>query len=524
MTMRPSPLITPILGVLTLFTGCTVGPDYRAPTLPIEASFHPTTQPAVVNASPINSARWWQTLHDPLLDHLIQQTVASNLDVRIAQSRVRQARAQLAYASGGQYPNASVSAAYAHNRLSKTAAPYNAFDIPGFPWEYDQYQAGFDASWELDIFGGTRRAIEASRADLAAQDADRQDILLSAMAEVARNYIDLRGYQRRYQIAQENLHAQRETLEVTQDRLKNGVGTDLDVARAQAQVAKTEARLPLLFRQQSQAMHRIATLTGQQPEALTAELAKPAPLPVPPPEIAIGVPAELLRRRPDIRRAERQLAAATARIGQATADLYPHFSLTGNFAMISADTNQLFDWRSRSFGIGPTVSWPIFDAGRLRRVIDIRSAQQEQALAEYERTVLGALEEVHNAIVTFATEQERHASLARAVAADKTAADVAQAQYRQGVVDFLNVLDAQRSLFESQDDLADSDRAVTTALVALYKALAGGWQPLHPADNRPQSRAPQQAGAELRSLKTETPPRILPQTSGHLENQHVHGN
>jgi NodT family efflux transporter outer membrane factor (OMF) lipoprotein len=308
------------------------------------------------------------------------------------------------------------------------------------------------------------------------------------MAEVARNYVDLRGYQRRYEIAQKNLAAQRETLEVTQDRLKKGVGTDLDVAQAEAQVAKTEARLPVLFRQESEAIHRIATLVAQQPEALTEELSKAAPAPVPPPEIAIGVPAELLRRRPDIRRAERQLAAATARIGQATADLYPKFSLTGNFMMISAETNQLFDWRSRSFGVGPTVSWPIFDAGRIRRVIDIRTAQQEEALASYERTVLGALEEVHNAIVAFATEQERHASLARAVAADRTAADVARAQYRQGVVDFLNVLDAQRSLFESEDELADSDRAVTTALVALYKALAGGWEPVTPPtqQTRPQ--------------------------------------
>jgi NodT family efflux transporter outer membrane factor (OMF) lipoprotein len=387
-----------------------------------------TTQPAVVNESPVVEARWWQTLHDPLLDELMGRVVESNLDVRIAQARVRQARAQLAYEAGGKYPQVNVSGAYAHDRLSKTAAPYNAFDVPGFPWEYNQYQAGFDASWELDVFGGTRRAVEAAGADLQAGEAEGQNVLLSVMAEVARNYVDLRGYQRRYEIAQKNLAAQRETLEVTQDRLKKGVGTDLAVAQAEAQVAKTEARLPALFRQESEAMHRIATLVGQQPEALTAELSKKAKAPVPPPEIAIGVPAELLRRRPDIRRAERQLAAATARIGQATADLYPKFSLTGNFMMISAQTNQLFDWRSRSFGIGPTVSWPIFDAGRIRRQIDVRTAQQEEALAGYERTVLGALEEVHNAIVAFATEQERHASLARAVAADRTAADVARAE------------------------------------------------------------------------------------------------
>jgi NodT family efflux transporter outer membrane factor (OMF) lipoprotein len=430
-------------------------------------------------------ARWWKTLGDPLLDRLMDRAVGANLDVKIAQSRVRQARAELAYASGGQYPTANVGAAYSHNRLSKTAAPYNAFDVPGFPWEYNQYQAGFDASWELDFFGGTRRGVEAARDNLAATAADGQTVLLSVMAEVARNYVDLRGYQRRFEIAQDNLKIQRQTLEVTLDRQKNGIVTQLDVAQAQSQVAKTEAQVPLLRRQQAQAIHRIALLLGRQPEALTDELSVIKPIPVPPPEIAIGLPAELLRRRPDIRHAERQLAAATARIGQATADLYPKFSLTGNFTMVSADTHDFFDWKSQSFGIGPSITWPIFDANRLRRVVDIRTAQQEQALAQYDRTVLSALEEVHNAIVDFATEQERNHALLAAVAADQTAVDVAWAQYRQGVINFLNVLDTQRSLYESQDQLADSDRAVTTSLVALYKALGGGWQPITPPSTQP---------------------------------------
>jgi multidrug efflux system outer membrane protein len=219
---------------------------------------------------------------------------------------------------------------------------------------------------------------------------------------------------------------------------------------------------------------------GLYPQQLEQELDQPVALPISPPQVAPGMPIDLLRRRPDIRRAERELAAATARIGLATADLYPRLSLTGNFNTVSAGTQDLFNWRSRSYGIGPTVTWPIFDAARLRRVVDVRTAQQEQALAQYQRTVLAALEEVHNAIVTFVTEQQRHRSLADAVAADRTAADVARAQYRQGVVDFLHVLDAQRSLFESEDRLADSDRAVTTALVALYKSLAGGWEPVTP--------------------------------------------
>jgi multidrug efflux system outer membrane protein len=475
-----------LLGLPALLCGCMVGPNYRAPVMPIEESFGATTQPAgsksgLVAQAPMAAAGWWRTLKDAELDRLMDRAMASNLDVKVAGFRVRQARATLAYAAGGRYPDANVDAGGSHDRLSKTAAPYNAFNVPGFPWEYNQYQAGFDAAWELDVFGGVRRSVEAAGADLSASIADQQSVLLSVMAEVARNYVNLRGYQHRYEIAQRNLSSQRETLELTQDRRKRGVVTELDVARAAAQVAKSESQLPLLRRQQAESIHRIALLLVQQPEALTEELSRMAPIPVPPPEIAIGVPAELLRRRPDIRRAERELAAATARVGQATADLYPRFSLTGNFAMISADTKDLFDWRSRSFGVGPSVSWPIFDAGRLRRAVDIRTAQQEEAMAEYERTVLGALEEVHNAIVTFATEQERRRSLVDEVAADRTAAEVAQAQYKQGVVDFLNVLDAQRSLFESEDQLADSDREVTTALVALYKALAGGWEPISSA-------------------------------------------
>jgi NodT family efflux transporter outer membrane factor (OMF) lipoprotein len=426
------------------------------------------------------SAEWWRTLNDPVLDDLMSRVVSSNLDLKIAHARMLQARAELAYANGGKYPDVNASAGYSYNRLSKNAAPYNAFDVPGFPWEYNQYQAGFDATWELDVFGGTRRAVEAAGAAADASAADNQSVMLSVMAELARNYIDLRGTQRRYQIAAGNLHNQQETLDVTRDRRKQGVVTELDVAQAASQVAKTQAELPILRQKESGAIRRIAVLLGQQPEALREKLSMVTPLPVPPPQIAIGVPAELLRRRPDIRRSERDLAAATARIGQAKADLYPKFSLVGNFNMMSENTHDFFDWNSRSFGIGPSVSWPIFDAGRIRSVVDVRDAQQQQALAQYERTVLGALEEVHNAISDFAAQQERRLALADAVTADQTAADVAQAQYKQGVVDFLNVLDAQRSLYESQDRLADCDRAVTTSLITLYKTLGGGWDRVTP--------------------------------------------
>lgn len=488
--MRWMTLLFSAAVVVLLDIGCVVGPNYRAPNPQIESSFNSsttapaiaasTTQPSTLVASPMTTARWWDSLHDAQLSALMERVAKSNLDVKIAEARVRQARAELAYASGTQYPEINVNGAYSHQRLSKTAAPYNAFDIPGFPWEFNQYQAGFDASWELDLFGGARRGVEAAQANAAASVFDRQDVLLSSMAELARNYVDLRGYQQREEIANRNLRNQQETLELTQDRRKQGLVTELDVARAQSQVARTQSQLPVLRQHQAEAIHRIAVLLGEQPEALTSELSTQQAVPVPPPQIAIGVPAELLRRRPDIRRAERELASATAQVGVATANLYPKFSLTGNFLMLSADTKDLFDWNSRSFGFGPTVSWPIFDANRIRSVIDVRNAQQEQAEATYERTVLGALEEVHNAIVAFASEQERRLALVHAVEADRTAAEVARGQYKQGVIDFLGVLDAERSLYESEDQLADSNRLVTTSLVSLYKALAGGWDPATP--------------------------------------------
>ena len=498
-----------VLAVLVLAVGgCAVGPNYRPPVSHFDSGFATaTTQPSSIVDGSVIGARWWRTLGDASLDGLMERAAASNLDVRAAGARVAQARAELAFANGGQLPTVNALANYSHNRLSRTAAPYNAFDVPGFPFDYNQYQAGFDASWELDVFGGVRRGVEGAQAASEASIANRENVLVTVMAEVARNYVDLRGDQRRLEIAEGNLRTQQETLEVTRDRRKQGVVTELDVAQAASQVAKTQATLPVLNRFASQAMHRIAVLLGQQPEALTAELAPHRPVPVPPAQIAVGLPAELLRRRPDIVAAERRLASATALIGVATADLYPRFQLVGSFTATSSDTADLFDFKSRSFGIGPSVSFPLFDAGRLRRLVDVRNAQADAALADYDRTVLGALEEAHDAIVTFVTEQQRHAALVDAVTADQTAADVSAAQYKQGLVDFLNVLDAQRSLFDSEDALADSDRAVTTALVALYKAIGGGWsldeRAAPPLANRPSTRPsdlPAESGSEQAAL------------------------
>jgi NodT family efflux transporter outer membrane factor (OMF) lipoprotein len=497
------------------------------------ATTGPTTGPTTQHSRPVARAiplvEWWTTFHDPQLDALIGRAVESNLDLREATSRVLEARAQRAIVFGNALPQVDFngqaakfrvsqngipipsgigsragggSAASSANGLGNVLSPQVARPKASSPGgssggggggssssssggginsilahhELDLYQLGFDASWEIDVFGGIRRGVEAANAELASSIEDRHDVLVSLLAEVARNYIDLRGFQRQQAIAEENLRTQQESLGLTQDKFKHGFATDLDVSRAAAEVATTASQIPALVNQQKQTIHALGLLLGQDPIALEAELSVSKPIPPVPSEVPIGVPAELLRRRPDIRRAERQLAAATARVGIATAELYPRFSLSGTFAFQSTKPKSLFDWNSRSFQIGPAIDWPIFNAGRLRAQVQVYGAREQQAEAAYEKTVLAALRDVENALTAYSTEQLRHDALVDAVKANTTAVDLANQQYRTGVADFLTVLDAQRNLFAAQDQLAQSDRTISTDLVALYKALGGGWE------------------------------------------------
>ncbi len=458
-----------ILGMAVLPAACTVGPDYRPPDLKTEPSYGPVA--AEQNAA----AAWWATLNDPVLNDLIATAAGNNLDLRQAEARIREARAQRAVVVGNDMPSLNVDGQYQHQRFSQNAAPFNAFNVPNFPWEFNLYQLGFDASWELDVFGGTRRAVEAAGAAVQASEEDRRAVLVSLLGEVARNYVELRGYQQERLLAQHNLDTQNQTLTLTRDRMNKGLSTELDVSRAAAQVATTAASVPVFERQEWQALHRIAVL-AHQPLEKVIYLREVAPIPSPPNSVVVGIPAELLRRRPDIRRAERQLASATARIGVAEAQLYPKFSLTGVFNLQSASIDDLFAWRSRAFSIGPTVTWPIFEAGRLRAVVNVRTAQQEEALVTYEQTVQSAIQEVRDALVAFTTERRRRASLSDAVAADADSVDLSSKLYAQGLTDFLTVLDAQRQLYQAQDQLAQSDTQLDSALIALYKALGGGWE------------------------------------------------
>jgi len=466
-----------IFAGLSLACGaCTVGPNYHPPEISVEGSYHGDAGAAGSSAG----AWWWMTLRDPALNALEAQAAENNLDVRQAQARVREARAERAVATGASAPSVNVGGQYQHERFSQNAAPFNAFDVPNFPWEFNLYQVGFDASWELDVFGGTRRAIEAVNANLQASEEDGHAVLVTLQAEVARNYIELRGYQNQRQIVQHSLEGQQQTLDITRDRLKQGVGSQLDVARASALVADTAARIPTYEREEWQSIHRLAILTNEPLEKLLT-LRQTAAIPAAPDGVLVGVPAELLRRRPDIRRAERQLASATARIGVAEAELYPKFSITGFFNLQSASVEDLLAWKSRAMSLGPTVSWPIFEAGRLRGVVAVRNAQQEQALLGYEQVVQNAIGEVRDEMIAFSTERQRHGSLTDAVRSNQEALDLAQQLYGQGLIDFLSVLDSQRQLFQAQESLSENDTQTVAAVVALYKALGGGWETGQPA-------------------------------------------
>jgi len=330
------------------------------------------------------------------------------------------------------------------------------------------------------VFGGEKRAVEAAGAELQASEEDLRDVLVSLLAEVALNYVELRSFQTRLSVAEANLDAQKKTYNITRWRRQAGLTTQLDVEQAKYSLEQTRAQIPGLETGIAQAKNRLAVLIGQHPGSLRDALAKRKPIPVAPLEVAVGVPADILRRRPDVRRAERRLAAQTAQIGVATADLYPRFSLFGSIGLEALSLGNLFSLGSRTHGMGATVAWPLFDAGAIRSNIEVQSALQEQALIRYEAAVLTALEDVENALIAYAKEQHRRQSLIEATGAARRAADLAQKQYSSGLIGFGDVLIAQRSLLSLQDQLAVSEGDVTSNLIALYKSLGGGWKSLMP--------------------------------------------
>jgi NodT family efflux transporter outer membrane factor (OMF) lipoprotein len=458
---------TPLaLATAALLAACTVGPDYRAPTTTVPAGFGGPEGDAAVR-QPV--AEWWTTFGDPTLDSLVDRAVRANPDLRAAQARIRAARARRGVVAADALPSVDAGAGASRSRTSDHISDY-----PGST--SDLFQAGFDAVWELDVFGGVRREVEAADADLAASVEDRRDVLVTLLAEVARDYVELRASQRQREIARANLRTQRETLALTRERQVGGVATDLDVARAETQVAATESTIPGFESSERVAAHALAVLLGEPPNALLGELSADAPIPGRPTEVPVGLPSDLLVRRPDIRRAERRLAAATARIGAAESDYFPSFSLTGAFGLASDGLGDFVDSGSRTASGGAAVRWRVLDFGRIEGNVEIRTAAEEQAAAEYEATVLAGLREVEDALVLYAKERERRDALARAERASARAFSLANQLWSAGSTDFLSVLDAQRNLFLAQDALVQSDRRAALDLVALYKALGGGWE------------------------------------------------
>ena len=454
-----------VAGVLVLAAGCAVGPDYERPKTETPAAWGETADTSAADLS-----SWWTLFHDDTLNSLVDRALKANLDLRIAAGRVHEARAQLGVVVGGLFPEIDADAYYSKSRLSPNAQP---FPIPLYQ---SRYHLDLDASWELDLFGALQRGYEAASADYQSWIENRRSVLVILLGDVARNYVGLRGNQLVAGVLRQNVASAKETEEITRSRLAAGVATLFDLVRAEAQRASAEAAIPQVEAAIKQSIHRLSVLIGTAPETLSAELGVARAIPTAPIRVIVGLPSELLLRRPDVRQAERQLASATAAIGVATADLYPKISLTGAFGLDSLGSADFLKWQSRAWSLGPSVRWPIFTFGRIRAQIDVQNAQQEQALASYEKSILTALEEVENALVAYLREGDRRRLLDEALVANRKSVELADDLYKKGLTSFIDVLDAQRALYATQADLARSEADVTLDLVGLYKALGGGWE------------------------------------------------
>jgi len=465
---------------LSMALGCAVGPDYRPPETKVPEQWDgqavvTADHPSKTTPGPVTLVEWWTAFNDPTLSALVEMGVRANLDLAQAEARIRQARASRGVAGAPLLPQATASALYQKSQGSSEAAGGGAIATVGGIREL--FQVGLDASWEIDIFGGTRRNIEAATADLKAAVEDRRDVLIILLGDVATNYFNLRGFQQQIVIARKNLETQKKTARITHKRFEAGFIGRLDVANADAQAATTEAVIPILESQARAAIYNLGVLLGRPPAVLEKDLAVTSPIPSTPPQVPVGLPSDLTRRRPDIRRAEARLHAATARIGVATADLFPKFNITGSLGISADDLTRISNVSTSKFwSFSPSVTWPVFAGGRIRWNIKLQDARQEEALALYEKTVLTALRDVETALVAYAKEQERRRSLTEAVANNRRAVDLAMKLYLAGRTDFLNVLTAERNLFVNEDALVQSTRTLATNLVALYKALGGGWE------------------------------------------------
>ncbi len=479
-------VVVVVLPLLLAASGCTtgpgewirngfkVGPNYCRPPAPVAGEWIDAEDPTISTGAADFSA-WWAVFDDPVLNDVVLAAYEQNLPLQIAGMRVLEARAQLGVAAGSLFPQQQrMNGSYTRSRFSENAFPFGMFGLP--QWEFDTWTAGFDAAWELDFWGRFRRRIESADANLNAQVEAYDAALVILQAEVAATYIQVRTLEERLALARKNVELQTKTLRITQDRFNQGVVSELDVQQARSVLAATESLIPVLEANRRKAQNRLCTLLGMPPRDLEAELGGYGAVPTAPPEVAVGVPAELLRRRPDVRRAERQAAAQCARIGIAEAEMYPQFAITGNIAFEAEQFSDLFDWDSIAGHVGPSFRWNVLNYGRILNSVRAEEAKFSQAVLNYQETVLRANEEAENAITAYLEEQARVKSLRVSTEATARAVELANIQYEQGLIDFQRVLDSQRELVLQQDTLAESRGNVALNLVALYKALGGGWE------------------------------------------------
>ncbi|MGD8698000.1 MAG: efflux transporter outer membrane subunit [Gemmatimonadales bacterium] len=465
-----------LVGLVLAIGACKVGPDYVEPEVPMKDEWRAAVEAEMSQQQP-DIERWWESLDDRVLTELIRSAEVANLDLRIAVARVAEARALRGIAKGDLFPNLVLDGAYSYTELSENSPVGQIITGSGGEIEpVEQWQASAGSFWEVDLFGRIRRRTEAATAQFEATIEDYRDVLVSLYAEVALNYVDVRSLQARLQFARENVGAQRESLELTRDRFAAGLTSALDVAQAEQNLAQTESTIPALESALNAALNRLAVLLGEQPGARHDELlADEGTIPEAPPHVLTGVPADVLRRRPDVRRAERLLAAQTALIGVAKADLYPTFSISGFVEAVAGSASNLFEGESVGWGIIPGFRWDLFQGGKIRNNIRAEEARTQQALYGYQQTILLALEEVEGALVAYDRERVRRERLQEAANASQRAVDLVRTQYISGLTNFQNLLDTQRSLFQQQDLLAESEGRVVQNLIVLNRALGGGW-------------------------------------------------
>ena len=458
-----------LLAAAISLAACSVGPDFQRPAADLPGQWQATAQTAV---APVDTA-WWRELGDDRLAALVERAAKANLDIQTARNRLEQSRVMRSISGGEQLPGVAARGGYSRERNSGEGLNDPSGRSGQAPFEL--WSGALDASWELDLWGRVRRSVEAAEAEVALSQAERDGVILSISAETASDYLQLRGVQAQLAVTRQNLEIARQSRALTQTRFDNGVTTNLDVANAAAQVATIEARLPMLLAEQERLINALSFLLGEAPRALQAQLSTSEPLPQPMKGVPLGIPSELAQRRPDIQRSEAALHRATAAIGVAEADFYPRVTLGASFGYQSLNGSDLGDWGARDWSYGPSLYLPIFQGGRLTGTLALRERQQQAAAIDYRRTVLSAWHEVDNALTDYTAEQQHYRALSEAVEQNNIALSSARERYKEGAIDFLNVLNVQRALLETQSALVTSATQAALDRVRLYKALGGGW-------------------------------------------------